>query len=184
MKMPLPLTAQEFSQLIQPALPRLRAHALRLTRESASAEDLVQETLCRAWRYRERFIPGSNMAAWLHRILFNGFVTGYRRRKRERQILETLAAERRTDPPNVQATFAIDGGLSDETRGALAQLPDSFRRAVVTVDLEGLSYRAASSQLGCPIGTLMSRLHRGRRALRTMLDDLALDHGYIRAQVA
>ena len=172
------MSAPHFSLLVQPLLPRLLAHARRLTREAAGADDLLQETLCRAWRYRHRFITGTNLGAWLHRILFNSFISGYRKRRRERRLLEEVTvecvlAERK------ETRRSGDVGLSDETLHALTQLPAQFREAVVAVDLEGLSYREAAARSGCPLGTTMSRLHRGRRLLRTSLDVFARREGYI-----
>jgi len=154
------------------------AHARRLTREAAAADDLLQETLCRAWRYRHRFITGTNLGAWLHRILFNSFISGYRKRRRERRMIEEVTVESRLAELQHKRRPG-DAGLSDETLHALAKLPMQFREAVIAVDLEGLSYREAADKSGCPLGTTMSRLHRGRRLLRASLDDFARREGYI-----
>jgi len=172
------LSAHHFGVLVEPLLPRLVAHARRLTREASAADDLVQETLCRAWRYRHRFITGTNIGAWLHRILFNSFISGYRKRRRERRLLEEVTFERMLEQKN-RTPRPGERGLSDETLLALEEIPTQFREAVVAVDLEGLSYREAAARAGCPLGTTMSRLHRGRRLLRTALDDFARREGYI-----
>lgn len=173
------LSAPHFSSLVQPVLPRLLAHARRLTREASAADDLVQDTLTRAWRYRHRFALGTNIGAWLHRILFNSFISGYRKKKRERRLLEKatqeFTIEARRDEPRL-----LDKGLSDEPLRALAHLPEQFRDAVVAVDLEGMSYREAAARFDCPLGTMMSRLHRGRRLLRVSLDEFAYREGYVK----
>ncbi len=159
--------------------PELVAAALRLTGSRAEAEDLVQEAVLRAWVFWHRFEPGTNGRAWMHRILLNTFINGYRRRRREREILSQVHAvethARRTD----EALHITPGeALSDEVSSALARLPEDFRRVIVLVDLQDRSYRDAATTIGCPIGTVMSRLHRARRAMQRELASYASTLGY------
>jgi RNA polymerase sigma-70 factor, ECF subfamily len=153
---------------LDPELPRLRAHARRLCACDADAHDLVQDTLLRALLYRHRFEHGSNLRAWLRQIQLSIFVSRYRRGRREKRALEKLAF----DPcswvhPDAAAP---DASLGQGLELALRALPEGFRRAVELVDLEGLEYRDAAQALGVPIGTVMSRLHRGRKLLGHRLE--------------
>jgi RNA polymerase sigma-70 factor, ECF subfamily len=149
-------------------LPRLRAHARRLCACDADAHDLVQDTLLRALLYRHRFEQGSNLRAWLRQIQLSIFVSRYRRGRREKRALEKLAFDPcswvHPEEAAPQATFGQGLEL------ALRALPEGFRRAVELVDLEGLEYRDAAQALGVPIGTVMSRLHRGRKLLGRRLE--------------
>ncbi len=151
---------------------------MRLTRSRAEAEDVVQEAVLRAWAFWDRFEPGTNARAWIHRILMNTFINGYRRRRREREVLAQV--ERGTRRERV-AEIAVTEGVSDEVERALSSLPDEFRAVVLLVDLDELTYREVAGVLGCPIGTVMSRLHRGRRVLKRRLRAYATDAGYISA---
>jgi len=163
------INRNEFRSDIAPLLPGLRAHALRLTRNPSAADDLIQDVLTRAWRHRARFVEGSNLSAWLHRILFNQFVTGYRRSKSERRALERLRGETSEQASGYRIEQPLMNKLSAALRSAVDRLPEDFRSVVVAVDLQGLSYRETASRLDCPEGTVMSRLHRGRRRLRQEL---------------
>ncbi|WP_437590491.1 RNA polymerase sigma factor [Sorangium sp. So ce1000] len=147
--------------------PELFGRALRLARSPATAEDLVQDTVERAIRFAGSYEPGTNLRAWVHQILFSVFITRCRRSRRERNALDVLA----TDPC---AWTAPEGraemhALSPGVRRALAALSPSFRDTVVLVDLEELSYKDAATRLGVPVGTVMSRLHRGRKLLAEAL---------------
>ncbi len=133
--------------------------------------------MTRAWAFWDRFEEGTNARAWMHRILFNTFVNGYRRRKREREVLGRV--HRESLPDLTPAPNAL--GVGDEVRSALEDLPEVFRDVVLLVDLRGQSYRDAADALGCPVGTVMSRLHRGRRILKLRLRDYAAAEGYIAA---
>ena len=162
-------------------LEELRGAALRLTRSRAEADDLVQEAVLRAWSFWDRFEPGTNGRAWLHRILVNSFINGWRRQRREREILAEVCgdATRRaywTDAPREDER---DDGLSDEIHEALAALPPEFRAVLERIDLDEQSYREVAEALGCPIGTVMSRLHRARRALRNKLRGYAATEGVV-----
>lgn len=150
----------------------LRARALRLTRDEAQAEDLVQDAIERALRFREQFQPGTNLKSWAQTIVFSLFVTGWRRRRRERDAVKSLAI----DPCSWTSREAesIDTQMKDlspKVRRALEDLPRAFRDVVLMVDVDERSYRDAADALGVPIGTVMSRLHRARKALAASLSE-------------
>lgn len=166
---------QQYAQEIIPCVPELSRTALRLTRGAPHADDLVQETLARAWQSRESFQPGTNARAWTHRILFNTYVNHYRKAKREKTALDEVRAFPRR--PSRQD----HEGYSDEVLAALRALQPEFREAVELVDVAELSYQDAAAELDCPIGTVMSRLHRGRKRLRRVLRSYAEEQGVVRA---
>ena len=143
--------------------PELFGRALRMSRSTWVAEDLVQDTVERAIRFEAHYTPGTNLRAWVHQILFSVFVTRCRRARRERNALDHLT----TDPCawTSQDPAAEMTELSPSMRRALDSLPASFRDAVVLVDLQDMSYKDAARRLGVPVGTVMSRLFRGRRLL-------------------
>lgn len=151
-------------------LPDLRRRAAHLARGPAAADDLVQDTVERALRFADHYDPGSNLRGWAYQVLFSVFVTGYRRRRRERRCLELLATSpsawtRRSAfaPPDAHL------GLTRSTSAALDALPPVFRDAVTLIHLGQHTYREAAEMLGVPLGTVMSRLHRGRRMLAERL---------------
>jgi RNA polymerase sigma-70 factor (ECF subfamily) len=166
---------EQYNEEILPCVPELSRTALRLARGAALADDLVQETLARAWQARASFRPGTNARAWTHRILFNTYINHYRKKKREREVLEEL---RGLGHPSARVPHE---GLSDEVAAALGALRPEFRQAVELVDLRDLSYQDAADELACPVGTVMSRLHRGRKRLKTALRGYALDQGVLRS---
>jgi RNA polymerase sigma-70 factor (ECF subfamily) len=152
-----------FGQNLAALTPDLFGRALRMARAPQVAEDLVQDTVERAIRFEAQFKPGTNLRAWVYQILFSVFVTRCRRGRRERNALGVLS----TDPcawtmPEASAEMQ---SLSPPIARALAALPMCFRDVVVLVDIEELSYKDAAKRLDVPVGTVMSRLHRGRRAL-------------------
>ncbi|MET0389596.1 MAG: sigma-70 family RNA polymerase sigma factor [Polyangiales bacterium] len=171
----------------------LYAHALRLTRSSADAEDLVQDTFVRALRFYERFERGTNLKAWLLRIQFNGFVNKYRRNAKELSAGESMSQE-----PGTEATvgrgplqalldpqgLALAPILAKEIQAALEQLPEEHQTVVVLADVEELSYKEIAEVIGCPIGTVMSRLHRARKALQERLSEQAESLGLRTGQPA
>jgi RNA polymerase sigma-70 factor (ECF subfamily) len=160
--------------------PTLREAARRLTGSVDEADDLVQEAVLRAWTFWDRFEPGSNARAWLHRILVNTFINAYRKQRRERELFRQAGEEARREALTTSAVRAAErDGLGDEVGAALASLPSEFRAVVELVDLGDLSYREVASELGCPIGTVMSRLHRARKHLQELLADYALLEGYM-----
>ena len=147
--------------------PDLFGRALRLARSPAAAEDLVQDTIERAMRFAPSYRQGTNLKAWTYQILFSVFISGVRKHRRETRAVAALGA----DPCTWTARDAEPAmkGLSLSAARALASLPPAFRDAIVLVDLEELSYRDAAARLGVPVGTIMSRLHRGRRLLAAAL---------------
>ena len=165
---------EQYYEEIMPCVPDLSRTALRLTRGTSQAEDLVQETLVRAWQARQSFQPGTNARAWTQRILFNTYVNHYRKRRREREALDQL---RHVD--GAPARQAHDG-FGDEVTAALGALQPEYRKAVELVDLGDLSSQDAAARLDCPVGTVMSRLHRGRKRLRGALRDYARGQGVVR----
>ena len=169
--------AVRFERDTLPYRDQLFQAALRLTRAATDAEDLVQETLARACAGYHRFRPGTNLRAWLHRILRNTFINNYRKRRREPVVLawavEELPVARPLSPGSGDTRSAevqaLDRMVAPEITGALRALPAEFREAVLLTDVEGYSYRETAALMGTPVGTVMSRLHRGRSALRARL---------------
>ncbi len=160
--------------------PALREAARRLTGSRDEAEDLVQDAVMRAWTFWDRFEPGSNARAWMHRILVNTFINAYRKQRRERELFRLAGEEsRRETHTAIEYRCAQRDGIGDEVGSALASLPAEFRAVVELVDLADLSYREVATELGCPIGTVMSRLHRARKHLQELLADYALTEGYM-----
>ena len=165
--------------------------ACRLTRNPTEAEDLVQDALVKAMRARDQFQAGTNLKAWLFRILTNTFINKYRRGGLERSVLEGPDADpladgwvsastmRQLRDPETMALMPIVEG---EVRRALDQLPPEFRLAVVLADVEEFSYEEIADIMGCPIGTVMSRLHRGRKLLQKSLYSHALALGIVKGE--
>lgn len=149
--------------------PELYARALRLTRSPALADDVVQETMLRALRFEKQYRAGTNLRAWVGQVLMSVFLTHCRRKKRERKALDNL----HRDPC---AWLKKDAktkmkSLSARPAAALENLPEGYRHAVQLVDIQDLSYREAAQRLEVPVGTIMSRLHRGRKMLAAQLAD-------------
>src|SRR5215469_29071 len=161
-----------FERDVVPVMGQLYPAALRMTKNASDAEDLVQETVAKAYAAFHQFRPGTNLRAWLHRILANTFINGYRKRRREPAA--QLGADFRdewqigADPLSPPARSAE----SDILR-ALRDLPEEFRAAIYLADIEGYPYKEVAEIMGTPIGTVMSRLHRGRSKLREALASYA-----------
>jgi RNA polymerase sigma-70 factor (ECF subfamily) len=165
--------AKTFDQNLVRILPELRGRALRLTGNAATADDLVQDTVERALRFRAQYELGTNLRAWAYQILFSVFVTRYRRGRREKNALRDLTTDPNawTMPAAKLAPSAF--GLTRVTRKKLDAMPTTFRSVIELVDLEERSYREAAECLGVPVGTVMSRLHRGRKLLAAELREAA-----------
>lgn len=165
--------------------------AYRLTRNPRDAEDLVQDALLRAYRFWDSFEQDSNCKAWLLRIVTNTFINEYQRKKRSREVLDAATAEQNTtDGVLVHAAAStrssperalLDRSVSDDVQRALDALPDDFRTAVVLCDVQGLSYKEIADIMQTPVGTVMSRLFRGRKLLAAALREFALEAGYVRS---
>jgi RNA polymerase sigma-70 factor (ECF subfamily) len=174
-------------------LDQLYAGALRMTRNPADAEDVVQETYAKAYASFHQFTPGTNLKAWLYRILTNTYINSYRKKQREPQLSD---GEKVEDWQLARAESHTSGGLKSAEMVALENLPDSdvkealqqlapdFRLAVYLADVEGFSYKEIAEIMGTPIGTVMSRLNRGRTQLRGLLADYARDRGVKRAEAS
>jgi RNA polymerase sigma-70 factor (ECF subfamily) len=171
-----------------PLLPGLYSAGYRLTRNAADAEDLVQETYLRAFRSFHQFQPGTNLKAWLYRILTNTFINSYRKKQREPQTVSDdeiedwyLYSKMSDEGFEPSAETAVLESLPDEdVQEALSSLPEQFRIAVLLADVEGFSYKEIAEITGVPIGTVMSRLHRGRKALEKRLWDVVKERGLVR----
>jgi RNA polymerase sigma-70 factor, ECF subfamily len=176
----------DFQQVALPHLDHIYTAALYLTRDQDVAADVTQETFLRAFRYFHRFEPGTNCRAWLLTILHNVFRNHYRRRRREGPSIdveesqgaaEARAAVEITDDPE---SLVLSDLLDDEIRAALESLPEEFRHSVVLVDLQELTYAEAARAADCPVGTIRSRLSRGRKLLAERLREYAARNGHLR----
>ncbi len=184
---------ETFETDVMSHLDALHGAACRLTRNSATAEDLVQDAVVKALRAREQFKAGTNLKAWLFRILTNTFINHYRRAGLERDTVAGADIEpvaegwvsadtlRQLRNPEEVALLPIVEG---EVRNALDALPTEFRMAVMLCDVEEFSYEEAAEIMGCPVGTVMSRLHRGRKALKSSLLHHAQELGIVQKPAA
>ena len=179
-----------FTDLAMEFMPSLYAAALRMTRNPADAEDLVQETYLKAYRGFESFTEGTNLKAWLYRILTNTFINRYRAKKRrpeetDLEDVEDFYLYRRLGGlEEARASRSAEDELLDffteaEVKDALESLPETFRLAVLLADVEGFAYKEIDEILDIPIGTVMSRLHRGRKALQKRLYEFAVQRGLV-----
>jgi len=179
-----------FADLAMEHMSSLYTAALRMTRNPADAEDLVQETYLKAYRAFGSFAEGTNLRAWLYRILTNTFINSYRSKKRRPEQVdvdevEDLYLYRRLGALEAAAASRsaedelLDHFTDDDVKNAIEALPEQFRLAVLLADVEGFSYKEIADILDIPIGTVMSRLHRGRRALQKALFEFGLERGLV-----
>lgn len=183
---------ERFERDAIPFLDQLYGAAMRLTRNPADAEDLVQETYAKAYSSFHQFKAGTNLKAWMYRILNNTFISSYRKKQREPQkydageledwqMLEASTHESRG--MRSAETEAMSALPDEEIKEALAALPEDRRMAVYLADVEGFAYKEIAAILEIPLGTVMSRLHRGRSQLRELLAQYAADRGYATEKV-
>ncbi|MBA2663853.1 MAG: sigma-70 family RNA polymerase sigma factor [Bradymonadaceae bacterium] len=185
---------QAFQEEAIPHLDALYGTALRLTKSEEDAEDLIQETMLKAFRYFDKYEQGTNCKAWLFKIMTNTFINRYRKQQKRKEFLvdddfrplqERAAAPARTPfedsyTDQDQLFFKMFG---DEVKAALEEIPMDFRMVVLLADLQDFAYKEIAEIMDCPIGTVMSRLYRGRRMLQARLADYATAQGYISADV-
>lgn len=180
---------REFEQLALPQLDALYSAALRLTKNERDAEDLVQEAFLKAFRFWDKFERGTNLKAWLLKILTNTFITSYWRKTKERSAVD--GTERETVQDRCMSRDLAEGAqnpeqmvfdrmLSDEILKAIDALPLDFRMTVILADIQELSYKEIAEVLDCPVGTVMSRLYRGRKILQASLQQHAKEMGILR----
>lgn len=177
---------RSFEREARPHLGVLRANARRLTASDADADDLVQDTMVRAYRYYDRFEEGTNFKAWLFQIQRNVFVNRYRREQRERAAFTDTAQpsiqDRCMSQASIRNGLATDANVerpevAQAIQDALASLPEQARNIVMRADVDGWSYKEIAAEMGTPIGTVMSRLHRARKTLQSSLKTEAVELG-------
>jgi len=181
---------QAFEKEALPHLDALYGMALRLTKNQGDAEDLVQDSLVKAYRFFHRYEAGSNIKAWLFKVMVNLYYNTCRKQKKDRRLLveaeidghvdRYLSDTSRTGPR--QEEILLDRLSVEKLRAAVEELPEEFRTALVLCDLHDFSYKEIADILNCPVGTVMSRLYRGRRILQKRLFDYAVEQGYIRTE--
>ncbi|HVL88683.1 MAG TPA: sigma-70 family RNA polymerase sigma factor [Actinomycetota bacterium] len=177
---------ESFTETAIPLIEQMYGTALRLTRNPSDAEDLLQETSLKAYQAFGQYESGTNLRAWLYKIMVNTFISSYRKSKRQPQtvpegdnedfsLFDTLAAATHETPEAV----ILDQIPDEQVKAALESLPDQFRMAVLLADVEGFSYKEIADITGVSIGTVMSRLHRGRKQLQKRLWEFARTHGFV-----
>lgn len=186
------LLRQAFEREAAPHIDAMYSTAFRLTKNAADAEDLVQESVLKAYRYFDKYEQGTNCKAWMFRIMTNTFINRYRKSQRQQEVIvsedvrplqERVTAE---EPNELHQSFEGQDDMffhlfTDEVKNALEEIPFDFRMVVLLADLQDFQYKEIAEIVGCPIGTVMSRLYRGRRMLREKLYEYAVSTGIIRA---
>ena len=179
----------DFTRRAMELMDSLYSTAVRMTGDPKDAEDLVQDAYLRAYRFKDKFEEGTNLKAWMFKIMTNVYINRYRRGRKEKDLLikdfdfseiESRFIENWSASDLSRVDLPFNEGMSDEVRQAFEELPQNFRAVVDLVDLQELSYAEAAQILDCPIGTVMSRLSRGRRLLKKALADYAYREGVIR----
>ena len=179
----------EFERVALPQLSHLYTSAIYLTKDKAEAEDLVQMTYLRAFRFFDKFATGTNVRAWLLSILRNLFINRYRQKRREPttvdwekidEVYESMVEQGENLGRGNPEHHFVSQMMDDEVEAALKGLPEEFRTAIVLVDIEELSYQKTAQVMECPVGTVRSRVSRGRRMLQVALRGYALQRGLIR----
>ena len=185
-----PAPDADFETAAMPFLDALYNTALRMTRNTQDAEDLVQETFLKAYRHFDKFEPGTNLKAWLFKIMKNTFINDYRKRQAQppesdfaeiEGAFESQVSEEATQQIRTPEEEALADVLDEDVQRALDALPPEYRMVVLLTDLEGFSYREVAEILEIPVGTVMSRLYRGRKRLESEMLRYAREHGYLRA---
>ncbi len=173
---------REFEEVYPEHMDSLYGVALRMTRDESDAQDLVQDVYLRAYRFFDTFERGTNLRAWLFKILRNTYINKYRKELKTPQMVDVYEVEVSGDlcAPTTPEDEIFDNLLDDDVTMAMDSLPEEFRNAIILSDLEGFSYKEISGILDIPIGTVMSRIHRGRKLLRDILYDYAKKCGYVR----
>ena len=181
-----PKKQREFEREALPHMDLLYNFARRMTNSSSDADDLVQETYLKAFRFWDKYEKGTNIRAWLFRILKNSYINRYRKETKEPETVDydqvknfyNTVRHEATDPNDLQESV-FGNLLDDDVAGAVASLPEDFRTVVILCDIEGLTYEEIAEFVDCPLGTVRSRLHRGRKLLRSMLFQYAKKRGYV-----
>lgn len=181
-------TREEFEALALEHFDALYNTAMRLTRNPGEAQDLVQETFLKAYRFFHRFEPGTNIKAWLFTILRNTYINAYRKASRQQQQVDFDQVAPFYADPSAISEWTNRGSVEemlhylvqDDVKRALEALPDEYRMVILLADLEDFAYKEIADIVGCPVGTVMSRLFRGRRLLRKSLAEFAKKSGYIK----
>ena len=185
-----PPSRTNFEEMVRPHVKSLLALAWRFTHNTAMAQDLLQDTLLKAYRFMHRFEPGTNFWAWLATIMRNLYFSQVRKQAREAMVLDLdhlplPTPSEGADDPSLMPLEELDGMLShlvtDDVMAALDHLPHDYRTTVLLADMLEYSYKDIARAMDCPMGTVMSRLHRGRQMLQTQLRQYAIDQGYIPA---
>jgi len=183
---------RKFEDIAFEYMDSLYSTALRMTRNTAEAEDLVQDTYLRAYRFFDKFEEGTNFKAWIFKILTNTFINKYRKKIRTPQQVQLEKVEFGLENENVQQGVKEWGGFDeanyeelfdDDIKAALQQLSEEFRMVILLADVEGFAYKEIADIIDRPIGTVMSRLFRGRRMLQKVLEKYARQEGYIKSKV-
>jgi len=180
----------DFYREAVPHTESLYATALRLTKNADDAEDLVQETMLKAFRYFDKYEQGTNCKAWLFKIMTNTFINRYRKQQKRKEFLvddDFRPLQERAEAPERNPFVDLIGDedalyfklFGDEVATALAEIPVDFRMVVILADLQDFAYKEIAEIMGCPIGTVMSRLYRGRRMLQARLGEYAHQNGYV-----